>query len=173
MIEIIAKFFKILNSETEPYQISLAFCFSMIAGFTPVLSPHNLLVLLIVLLMRVNLTAFILGWVVFSTLAFALDPFFHLLGLGILKSQALESLLTTLYNTIWFRLDHLNNSIVMGSLAMALVLFVPLFFLFNMLINKYREHILEWVRKTRFMKMLKASNLYNIYQSVSGWGGAA
>ncbi len=173
MIEIIAKLLKVLNSETEPGQISLALCFSMVAGFTPVLSPHNLVVLLLVLLLRVNLSAFIAGWVVFSTLAFALDPLFHMMGFAVLKSQALEGLWTTLYNTIWFRLDYLNNSIVMGSLMAALILFIPGFFIFNMLIRRYREHILDWVRKTRLMKMFKASNIYSMYQSVSGWGGVS
>ena len=49
MIEAIANLLKVLNSETEPGQISLALCLAMIAGFTPVLCPHNLLVLLLVL----------------------------------------------------------------------------------------------------------------------------
>ena len=61
MIEQIARLIKILNSESEPGQISLAFCFSMVAGLTPALSPHNLVVLLAVLLLRVTLSAFLLG----------------------------------------------------------------------------------------------------------------
>ena len=83
MIETLAKLLKVLNSETSPGQISLGFCLAMIAGFTPVLSPHNLIVLLLVLVLRVNLSAFIVGWVLFSALAYALDPLFHLIGQAI------------------------------------------------------------------------------------------
>lgn len=173
MIEAIAKLLKALNSETEPGQISMALCLSMIAGFTPVLSPHNLLVLLLVLVLRVNISAFLLGWAFFSAAAFALDPLFHYIGLAVLTAPALTTLWTGLYNSAWFRLDRLNNTIVMGSLLFALVLFVPGFNFFNLLIRRYREHILAWVRKTRLMQAFQATKLYEIYQSVSGWKGGA
>lgn len=173
MIEVIANLLKVLNSETEPGQISMALCLSMIAGFTPVLSPHNLLVLLLVLVLRVNISAFLLGWAFFSAVAFALDPLFHHIGLAVLTAPALTKLWTGLYNTAWFRLDRLNNTVVMGSLVHSLVLFIPAFILFNLLIRRYREHILAWVRKTRLMRAFQATKLYEIYQSVSGWKGGA
>jgi uncharacterized protein (TIGR03546 family) len=55
MINRVAKLMKVLNSETDPAQISLAVCFAMIIGLTPLYSLHNLLFLFIVLLLRVNL----------------------------------------------------------------------------------------------------------------------
>ena len=89
MIDAVARLLKVLNSETDPGQISLALCLSMIAGFTPVLAPHNLFVLLLVLVLRVNLSAFGLGWVFFSAVAYVLDPLFHRIGLAILTEPAL------------------------------------------------------------------------------------
>jgi hypothetical protein len=61
----------------------------------------------------------------------------------------------------------------MGSFAFAVVFFVPLFLLSNVLIRKYREHVLSWVRKTRIMQIITASKFYGIYQKVSGWTGGA
>ena len=173
MIETVANVLKVLNSETEPGQISLALCLSMIAGFTPVLSPHNLAVLLLVLVLRVNFAAFGLGWGFFSAAAFALDPLFHHIGMAVLTAPALTALWTGLYNTVWFRLDRLNNTIAMGSLLFSLALFIPGLILFNWVIRRYREHILAWVRKTRLMQAFKATQFYEIYQSVSGWRGGA
>ena len=173
MIKALANLLKVLNSETEPGQISLALCLSMIAGFTPVLSPHNLLVLLLVLVLRVNLSSFGLGWALFSALAYLLDPLFHRIGLAILSAPALTGLWTGLYNTTWFRLDRLYNTIVMGSLLFSLALFIPGLILFNLCIRRYREHILAWVRKTRLMQAFKATKLFDVYQSVSGWRGGA
>ena len=173
MIEAIANLLKVLNSETEPGQISLALCLAMIAGFTPVLCPHNLLVLLLVLVLRVNLSAFLLGWAFFSGVAYLLDPLFHRIGLGILTAPALTALWTGWYNTAWFRLDRLNNTVVMGSLLFSLAAFIPAFFLFNLLIRRYRDHLLAWVRKSKLMKALEASKFYSVYQSVSGWRGGA
>jgi uncharacterized protein (TIGR03546 family) len=171
MLTIIAKIFKTLNSEAEPFQISLALCFAMIAGLTPLWRLHNIVVLLLVLLLRVNLTTFILGWLGFSGVAYVLDPVFHVFGLHILTNKALHGFWTSLYNSTLWRLSNFNNSILMGSLIISLGLFVPLFFLSNLMINKYREHILSWVLKSRIVQALKASKFYSIYQSVSDWGG--
>ena len=173
MLRMIAKLFRVLNSETEPGQISLAFCFAMILGLTPLISLHNLLVLLIVLLLRVNLSAFILGWAFFSGLAYLLDPLFHWIGLNVLTASVLKGIWTTFYNVTLFRLEKFNNSIVIGSLLFSLIFFIPLYLLLNLAIRRYRDHVLAWVQKTRIMQALKASKLYTAYQAVSGWGGAS
>ena len=173
MIKMIAKLFKVLNSETEPGQISLAFCLAMILGLTPLMSLHNLVVILLMLLVRVNLSACILGWIFFSGIAYILDPLFNLIGLAVLTSKGLEGLWTSLYNITLFRLAKFNNSIVMGSFLFSLIFFIPLYLLFNQIIRKYRVYVLEWVQKTRLMKAFKANKLYKTYQAVSGWGGAS
>lgn len=171
MLSMIVRLLKILNSETEPGQISLALCFSMIMGFTPLLSLHNLLILLIVLLLKVNLTTFVLGWLVFSGIAYILDPLFHWIGYAVLTAGALESLWNSLYNMTLFRLEKFNNTVVMGSLLCSLILFIPFYFLCNLAIMRYRDHVLAWVQKTRLVQALKASKLYTAYQAVSGLGG--
>ena len=135
MITTIAKILKVLNSETTPGQISLALCFALIAGLTPLYSLHNLVVLLLVLFLRVNLSTFIVGWIFFSGLAYILDPIFHRLGLALLTAPSLEALWTSLYNMLIFRLSKFNNSIVMGSVLFSLIFFLPVYFLSNILIN--------------------------------------
>jgi len=167
MIRMIAKLLKVLNSETEPGQISMAFCLAMVAGLTPLLSLHNLLTLLLVLLLRLNLSAFILAGTFFTGSAYLLDPLFHWIGLTVLNAGALAGLWTLLYNITFFRLANFNNSILMGSLIFALILFVPLYILSNLLIHRYRQHILTWVQKTQFMQFFKTSKLYTAYQAVS------
>lgn len=173
MLRAIARLLSALNSETEPGQISLAFCFAMIAGLTPLFSLHNLLVLLIVLLLRVNLSTFILGLGLFSGIACLLDPLFHRIGLAVLTSGALTGLWTALYNMTLFRLDEFNNSIVMGSLLFSVILFIPLYLISNWMILRYREHVLAWVQKSRIMQAFKASKLYRLYSSYSEFRGAA
>lgn len=171
MFKTIAKFLKILNSDAAPGQISLGFAFAMVAGFTPLMSLHNLIVLFLVLVLRVNLASFLLGLALFSALAFALDPLFHRLGLALLTAPALEALWTTLYNSTLWRLERFNNSIVMGSLAVSLALFAPVVGMGNLLVRQYRDHVMQWVLRSRLMQAFQASKLYGYYQSVSGWGG--
>lgn len=173
MFDAIAKFIKVLNSETEPGQISLAFCLAMVVALTPLWSAHNLLVLLTVLVLRVNLSTFITSWVVLSAIAYLLDPIFHRIGLALLTAGSLEGLWTALYNTAWFRLDKLNNTVVMGSAVVCAVLFFPVYFAGRYAVVRYREKVLAWARKTRLAQIIKASKLYSAYQTLSGWGGAA
>jgi uncharacterized protein (TIGR03546 family) len=171
MLKLIAKFLKVLNSDADPGQLSLAFCFAMIAGLTPLLSLHNILVLFLVCILRANLAAFLLGFLAFTGVAYLLDPLFNQLGIVLLTAGALKPLWTSLYNLTLFRLENFNNSIVMGSLVFSLILFGPMYFLFNLLIAKYREHLLRWVEKTRLMKFFMASKLYRVYNTVAGLGG--
>jgi uncharacterized protein (TIGR03546 family) len=168
MLTMIARLLKVLNSESEPEQISLALCFAMIAGLTPLFSLHNLLILLLVLIIRVNLSSFILGWIFFSGIAYLLDPLFHMIGFKALTAKTLETLWTSLYNITLFRLAKINNSVVIGSLISSLILFIPAFILSKLAIIKYRTNVLEWVQKSRIIQVLKASKLYTAYQAVSG-----
>ncbi len=170
MLRTLAKLLKILNSDADPGQISLGFAFAMVAGLTPLMSLHNLLVVLLVLVLRVNLSAFLLGLALFSALAFALDPLFHQIGLAILTTPALSGLWTELYNSTLWRLERFNNSIVMGSLVLSLALFVPMVLVGNTLVRRYREHVLQWVMRSRIMQAFQASKLYGYYQTVRGWG---
>jgi uncharacterized protein (TIGR03546 family) len=163
----IAKLLKVLNSESDPTQISLAFSFSLVSGFLPFCSPLNLVVLLIVFLLRVNLSAYFLGAAFFSGVAFLIDPLFHRIGLLVLTVGALEPFWTGLYNMTFWRIQRFNNSVVMGGIMFALLAFFPFLLVSNALIRKYRDHVLVWVRKTRLMKFFMASKLYTIYQKVT------
>ncbi|MBU0480741.1 MAG: TIGR03546 family protein [Proteobacteria bacterium] len=173
MLKLIARFLKVLNSDAEPGQISLAFCFAMVAGLTPLASPHNILVLFLVCILRANLSTFLLGLLVFTGIAYLLDPLFNLIGIALLTMGPLNSLWTALYNTTLFRLENFNNSIVMGSLAFSVVLFAPMYFLSSLLVVRYRDHVLRWVERSRLMKFFMASKLYTLYKSITGMGGAA
>ncbi|HSF07861.1 MAG TPA: TIGR03546 family protein [Nitrospirales bacterium] len=169
MIKLLAKLLRVLNSETDPGQISLGLCFAMIVGLTPLLSVHNLFVVLLVFILRVNLSAFLLGLALFTGIAYLLDPLFHLLGLAVLTAPSLADLWTSLYQSVWWRLEHFNNSIVMGSLVFSLALFVPVLLLSNLLIRRYRQHVMVWVQKSRVMQIFKASKLYRTYETLSSW----
>ena len=169
MIKLLAKLLRVLNSETDPGQISLGLCFALIVGFTPLLSLHNLFVLLLVFILRMNLSAFLLGLALFTGIAYLLDPLFHRLGLAVLTASSLADLWTSLYQSVWWRLEHFNNSIVMGSLVFSVAMFVPVLLLSNLLIRRYRQHVMVWVQKSRIMQMFKASKLYQTYETLSSW----
>ena len=173
MLRAIIKLLTVLNSETEPGQISLAVAFSLVTGLTPLWSLHNLAVVFLVLILRVNLSAFLLGTAVFSGAAYLLDPLFHRVGLAVLTAPALERLWTTLYNSTLWRIEHFNNSIVMGSLLVSLALFVPTVLIGNWAIRKYRERVVAKVKQWRVVQALTATRFFEMYRSYSNWGGGS
>lgn len=168
MLRSLAKLLAALNSETEPAQISLGLCLGMILGLTPLFSLHNLLVALLALVLRVNLSGVLVGFAGFSAIAWAIDPLFNAMGLALLTADGLESLWTALYASSFWRLARFNHSIVMGSVVFSLLAFVPAFLLGNVLIRRYRAHVLAWVRRTRLMTALKATRFWGIYQGLAG-----
>ena len=168
-MRLILKLIKAINSETDPLQLSFGLCFGLLAGLTPLISLHNLVVLLLVFLLRVNISAFITSTLFFSGVAWAIDPLMSRIGLALLEADALEGLWTALYNISAMRLERFNNSIVMGSLALSLALFVPMLIASTFLIRQYRQNVLAWVNRLKVVQTLKASNVYRIYDSLSYW----
>ncbi|MDY0162650.1 TIGR03546 family protein [Desulfobotulus sp.] len=167
MIQVIASFLKVLNSESDPGQISLALCLSMVAGFAPFFSLSTLFMLLLGLCLRVNLSAFSLGWGLFALLAFFLDPLFHHVGWLLLNLPDLEGFWTRLYNLPAMRMTRFYNSVVMGSFVISLILFVPLFVFQWVMIRKYRTHFMSWIQKTRIAQILKGTKIYAAYRALS------
>lgn len=167
MLKMIANLLKILNSKADPFQISVALGLSMITGFLPLFTPLNLVILLLVLVLRVNISSYLLGSALFAGIAWFLDPVFHHIGLLVLTSGALEGLWAAFYNTVIGRLQRFSNSVVMGSLVFSIIFFVPLVLIMNAAIRRYREHLLVWVKKTRIMQVITASKLYSLYEKLS------
>jgi uncharacterized protein (TIGR03546 family) len=170
MVRLFAKVLKILASETQPGQIGLAVSFALVAGLTPLSSLHNLPVLFLVLVLRVNLLAFILGTVLFSAVAWLFEAVFSWTGLALLTAQPLSGLWTKLYQSPLWRLERFNNSVVMGSFAISLLLFLPVALLTASLVRRHRERLLARLRLTRALQILTASRFHSAYQAVSGWG---
>ena len=172
MIRQIAKLFRILNSETAPINISLGICFGMVVGFTQIWSVHNLIILFIVLFFRVNLSAFILGTLVFKSFSFLFDGVFHQIGLWLLTADFYKAIGTYLYNTTFWKFDRINNTIVVGSILVSIIGFIPMLFLLNVLVKKYRKHILSYVRGTKIAKAVKSSDIYHYYKKITGFRDA-
>jgi len=164
VVRLIFKLIKIIHSDRDPRQICLGFGLGMIMGLTPLLSPHNLVVLLAILFFRVNISAAILSWAVFSLIAFILDPLFHQFGLIILtKTGFLTGIWTALYNAPLVPYTNFNNSVVIGSLAFSLVAIYPVYLGGLFVVVSYRETLMERFDQWKVFKVVKASSLYRLY----------
>ena len=163
-LKFLQSLFKALNSEGTPGQVGLGMALGMAFGLTPLVSLHNMFVLVVAMLTTVSFPGVLLGWALAVPLGFALDPVFHAVGFGLLTMPALTPLFTWAVNTPVVALFRLNNTIVLGSLVVWLTALVPLTLLFRMLVGRYRAHIFARLEQSRFFKAMKASKLYNLYE---------
>lgn len=167
-IKLILKLINILNKDASPRQIAGGMALGAIAGLTPTASLHNLVVLVLVLMLKVNVTSAIFSWGLFALFAYALDPLFNKVGYHLLTGvPALTPLWTALYNTPVVPWTRFNNTLVLGSLVCSLLAFWPLYFLLAWAVAKYREKVLVWVNKLKIVQALKASKIFMLYQSYS------
>lgn len=160
MLRRIIKVLKALNSNEAPWQISLGIIFGALLGLTPLFSLHNLVVLFLALFINLNISMMIVSFAAFSLIAYALDPIFHQVGLALLTSPGLESFWMQFFSCPVFLFANLNNTIVMGSLISTLAVSVPLFFLLNLLVVKYRHVYNTFIGRFPVLKFLKVLDVY-------------
>lgn len=168
MLTMLAKLFKALNSESAPWQIALAFSLAMIVGLTPLISFHNIVVLLFAFILRINLSAFFLGVAVFSMLGFVIDPVSVRIGESLLQNPDLIASWTDMYQSDFWRMTAFNNTLTLGGLILSLVAFLPVFIVSRLLVTMYRQKLVAWFEKLKIAQVLKASKFYNVYKSIAG-----
>ena len=122
------------------------------------------MILALLLLLNVSFGAGMLAWALFVPLGFALDPVFDRVGHALLTSRALVPLWTSWFNAPLVPYTNFNNTVVLGSVAGWLALFVPVFFLAKWSIIRYRATYGERVRRSKFYRAVTASQAYNVYR---------
>ncbi|MBC7754965.1 MAG: TIGR03546 family protein [Moraxellaceae bacterium] len=163
LIKQIINLIKMLHSETGLYQITWGLTLGAFLGFSPFFSIQTFLIFLILLIFRVQFGAAFLSAFFFKLVAFMIDPLADSLGRWALESPSARPLWTSLYNMPVIPYTRFNNSIVMGSFLVALVLAPFLFFLFKLLITKYRTYVVVNFEKTKIWKAIKATKFYDYY----------
>jgi uncharacterized protein (TIGR03546 family) len=167
-LKILRKLFRILNGDVSPRQIAGGFAFGVILGLTPLLSLHNLLVLFLICIIRVNVSSAIFSMLIFKLLAFLIDPLSHQLGYLLLVDFGfLNSFWTFLYNLPIVPWTGFNNTLVLGSLVISLILFIPNLIVVNKGVVAYRTSLQPKLEKTKLFKLIKATRIYSWYNKIS------
>lgn len=154
---------KLLNSETGHNQIAAGLAAGFILGMSPALSLQGILVFLCLFLFRIQMGMAFLSAFFFAFIAWILDPVFHAFGRFLLELPALQGIWTTLYNMPLMPYTRFNNSIVMGSGVVAILLSPVLFFVGRAMVLKYRATVVVRLQNTKAWKALKATSIYQWY----------
>ena len=170
-LQFFVKVLKILRSGATPKQLASGMVLGMILGLTPLWSLHNLVIVLLVILIDVNLAMFLLGFGIFSGIAYLLDPIFHSTGYWLLVDVTfLKGLWTSLYNMPVAVLFRMNNTVILGSLVISLLLITPCYWLTKHGVILYRFRIDPVVQKWKIVQALKSSKLISIYNKLKKLG---
>jgi uncharacterized protein (TIGR03546 family) len=169
--DLIVKIFRVLHSDESPRALAFGFALGSIIGLTPFLSAHNLIVFGLILLLNVSISAALFALFIFSAFAYFFDPLFHSLGYFLLvKVDFLKPLWTFLYNIPIAPLFHLNNTVVLGSLIISLVMFLPVYFGFQKGVGLYRLHLKAKVEDLKILKIIKANGVFKLYHKIRSMG---
>ena len=172
LIKQIISLIQLLHSDTGQNQIASGLAFGVFLGFAPFISLQTLLVLFIVFIFRVQLGAAFLSAFFFKFIAFLLDPVADMLGRWALEEPSLRSAWLTMFNMPFVPMTRFNNSIVMGSFLISLLLCPVLFFIFRKMIYKYRSTVVERIERTKAWKAFKATKFYGYYEKYNDLYGA-
>ena len=167
MLTLLVKLFNALNLESSSRQIALAISLGFMVGLSPLFTFHNILLLLIVLFIRVNIASFILSVGFFSGLSYLFSGVIVQWGEYLLTNEHLNGLFTTLYQFDLFKLAHFHHTYTLGAIVLGFLLALPIYFLSNYLIQKYRIHIKDFFDQLPIIKALKASKLYRLYSELT------
>ena len=148
------KIFKILNGAQSSWQVALAIVFGMISAFLPLFTIINLILIIIAFSLNIPIVIFLFSSALFSILAAFLDPVFASVGYEILTNISLNNIFTSMYNQAVFLWSSYNNTIVMGSFIVSLILFYPSYLIFKILIEKYRVILEKKFKDSRFFSFL-------------------
>jgi len=167
MISTISKLFRLLSSDIEPSQLSLGITLGFIAGLSPVLSSQSLLVFVLLISLRVNVSIFVISFGLISLIAYLADALLIMIGFSVLNMPELSAMFTDMYNIGLWRFLNFNNTVAMGSLVVSIVAAVPCYFLSHYLIVKYRSSVVEKWKQSAVFNYMKNSKLIGKVASIS------
>ncbi|WP_319560008.1 TIGR03546 family protein [Marispirochaeta sp.] len=164
MLSVFAKFLAALNANSRPGEIGAAAAFGCMLALIP---SGNLLwfgLFVLVFLLKVHLATALLVMALGKLIVPLADPLVEALGLAILNQDALFPIFTAMSNMPLVPYTNFNNSLVTGGLAAGIIVWVPLFFLFILLVKLYRTHL--WPRLAE-NKLVKGFLRYPLIKKIS------
>lgn len=172
LLKQIINLIKLLHSDNGQSQIAAGLAFGVFLGFAPFLSLQTLMVLFIVFMFRVQLGAAFLSAFFFKFVAYLLDPVADPIGRSLLENESLRPLWSSMYNIPFLPMTRFNNSIVLGSFAISIILCPIFFFIFKKLVVQYQSSVVQKFESSKLWKVFKATKFYDWYSKYNNLYGA-
>ncbi|MCA9086367.1 MAG: TIGR03546 family protein [Planctomycetaceae bacterium] len=157
--------FKALVTEATPGQLALGFALGVLVGLVP---KGNLLAIALGIVLaasRANLGIAAATILVFSFISPWFDPASDYIGTWLLSLPSMQQTWTDLYNTPLMPWTSFNNSIVMGSFILGVLLLYPNYRLSRPVFEKYTQKLSVWSRRYRITRYLLGAELVGLVNS--------
>ena len=117
--------------------------------------------------MRVNIGSFLLALSFFSGIAWLFDQSILEAGEGILYASQWQPYLINAYQNDGLLFFQFNHTQVMGAWALSIILFPLSFLLTQVIIVKYRENFLVWLKNTKALRLLTMNKWFQRAMNVT------
>lgn len=145
---------KALTAECSSRQLALGFAMGLVIGLVPKGNLIAILLMAILSASKVNLGAGMLTAFLCSWLGPFVDPVTHRIGLAVLTSRPLQPLWIALSDLPLASWSRYNNTVVLGSLILGLILFYPAYRLSKPLFARHAPQISDKLRRFRVVQLL-------------------
>jgi uncharacterized protein (TIGR03546 family) len=166
MFSAIVKLFKSLNANSHPGEIAHAVCLGVLLGLMPKNNALWYIFMVFILFLRINKGALILFTALFTLIAPVFDTHLDTIGYTILMFPKAVPVYRMLLDIPFVAFTKFNNTVVMGSIALSLAAYIPLYVLARLFIKLWRTLIIPGIVNSAvykgFMKLPFISKIAGI-----------
>lgn len=149
----------------SPRQLALGITLGMMVGLIPKDSLLPYAIGVIALLTTANILCIAFAAIGFGCLSPTLDPVSHQLGIWILTFEPMESTWSTLFQLPFVPWTRFENTVVMGSLCLGILLAIPIYLISFYCFAKFGSAIYFYFSKTRVARWLVGSTATHFQKS--------
>lgn len=147
-------FFSALIEDNSPNQMGLGFALGLTIGLVPKGNLIAIALMVVLGIIRVNLGVGMLTALAVSFLAGLLDPVTNWVGMTLLQTESLIPWWTDLAQRPLAPWTKFNNTVVLGSLVLGLMLFIPAWLASRPVFAKYTPDWSERLKRVRLVQVL-------------------
>ncbi|TWU28414.1 TIGR03546 family protein [Bythopirellula polymerisocia] len=151
----VRQFAQALVANDSPNQVAWGFVLGMVIGLVPKGNLLAILLGMILLSLRVNKSAGLVGVGLFAFVGMLLDPLAHRIGTLVLVWEPLRPLNALLYESAVSPWLGLNNTVVVGQVVIALYLAYPAFRLSHLFAIRVQARVSRWLLRFRAVRWLR------------------
>lgn len=155
----IRQFAQALVANDSAGQVAWGFVLGMAIGLVPKGNFVAVLLGMMLLGLRVNKPAGLMGAGLFACVGMLLDSLAHRIGSFLLAWPPLQNLHTALFDTAISPWLGLNNTVVVGQLVIALYLAYPAYCLAHLFSLRVQARLSRWLLRFRAVRLLRGAEL--------------